>query len=113
MGRRRPRRREFSLWLDYGFLVAYAAFFSLAITALADALGWRRWAFLATFPLAAAVADALENAGLLLTIGQDGDQPWPLVAGVFAAIKFALLAPAQLFVLIAFVVWLSRRARRR
>ena len=50
---------------------------------------------------------------LLMTIGQDGDQPWPLIAGVFASIKFLLLTPAQLFVLVGFVVWVSRRVRRR
>ena len=103
---------KLSLWLDYAFLVAYAAFFSLAVTALVEALRWRRWSFLATFPLAAAVCDALENAALLLTIGQDGAQPWPLVAGVFASIKFLLLTPAQLFVLVGFVVWLTRRRAR-
>jgi hypothetical protein len=102
-----------SLWLDYAFLVAYAAFFSLAVVAVTETLQWRRWAFLATFPLAAAVCDAIENAALLMTIGQDGDQPWPLIAGVFAAVKFLLLIPAQLFVLIGLLVWLSRRARRR
>ena len=101
-----------SLWLDYLFLVAYAAFFSLAIRALVDALGWRRWSFLATFPIAAAVCDAIENAGLLMTIEQNGDQPWPLLAGIFATIKFLLLAPAQLFVLVGFVAWLTRRRRR-
>ena len=101
-----------SLWLDYGFLVAYAAFFSLAILALVDALGWRRWEFLAAFPLIAAVCDAIENGALLLTIGQDGDQPWPFIAGVFASIKFLFLTPAQIFVLVGFVVWLIRRVRR-
>jgi hypothetical protein len=102
-----------SLWLDYAFLVAYAAFFSLAIIALTEALDWRRWEFLAAFPLAAAVCDAIENAALLMTIGQDGAQPWPLIAGVFASIKFLLVTPAQLFVLVGFVVWVSRRVRRR
>lgn len=101
-----------SLWLDYGFLVAYAAFFSLAVLALVDALGWRRWEFLAAFPLVGAVCDAIENGALLLTIGQDGDQPWPFIAGVFASIKFLALTPAQLFVLVGFVVWLIRRRRR-
>ena len=101
-----------SLWLDFLFLVAYAAFFSLAILALIDALGWRRWEFLAAFPLIAAVCDAIENGALLLTIGQDGDQPWPFIAGVFASIKFLFLTPAQIFVLVGFVVWLIRRVRR-
>ncbi|HEV2812940.1 MAG TPA: hypothetical protein VGW10_06780 [Solirubrobacteraceae bacterium] len=104
---------KLSLWLDYLFLIAYAAFFSLAAIAVIEALGWRRWAFIATFPLAGAICDALENGALLMTIGQDGDQPWPLAAGVFASIKFLLLTPAQLFVLVGFVIWLSRRGRRR
>src|SRR5918997_2305822 len=104
---------KLSLWLDYAFLVAYAAFFSLAVVAVCDKLGWRRWEFLATFPLIAAVCDAIENANLLLTIGQDGDQPFPFLAGVFAVIKFLTLTPAQLFALAGLVVWLIRRARRR
>ena len=103
---------KLSLWLDYAFLVAYAAFFSLAVVTLCEALGWRRWAFLAAFPLGAAVCDAIENAALLLTIGRDGDQPWPLLGGAFALVKFALLTPAELFVLIGFVVWLIRRRAR-
>ena len=103
---------KLSLWLDYLFLVAYAAFFSLAVVAVCEALDWRRWTFLATFPLIAAVCDAVENANLLLTIGQDGAQPWPLLAGVFALVKFATLTPAQVFVLVGLVVWLVRRRRR-
>ncbi len=104
---------KLSLWLDYAFLVAYAAFFALAVVAVCDALGWRRWLFLATFPLIAAVADAIENANLLLAIGQDGDQPFPLLAGVFALVKFATLTPAQIFVLVGLAVVISRRVRRR
>jgi hypothetical protein len=99
---------KLSLWVDFLFLAAYAAFFSLAIRALVDALGWRRWSFLASFPIAAAVCDAIENACLLMTIGQEGDQPWPFLAGAFATVKFLLLTPAQLFVLAGFVVWLAR-----
>ncbi len=102
---------KLSLGIDFAFLVAYGAFFSLAVTALCDALGWRRWSFAAMLPLGAAVADALENVALLLAIGQDGDQPWPLLGGTFAAVKFALLIPAQLFVLAGFVVWIVRRRR--
>ena len=104
---------KLSLWIDYAFLVAYAAFFSLAVARVCELLEWRRWLFLATFPLIAAVCDAIENANLLLTIGQDGDQPFPFLAGVFATIKFLTLTPAQLFALAGLIVWLSRRGRRR
>jgi hypothetical protein len=104
---------KLSLWVDYAFLVAYAAFFSLAVVAVCDALDWQRWLFLATFPLVAAVCDAIENANLLLAIAQDGDQPFPFLAGVFAVLKFLTLTPAQLFALAGLIVWLIRRARRR
>ena len=104
---------KLSLWIDYLFLIAYAAFFSLAVAAVCDALGWGRWRFLATFPLIAAICDAAENANLLLAIGQDGDQPFPFLAGVFAVIKFATLTPAQVFALVGLIVWLIRRGRRR
>ena len=104
---------QLSLALDFAFLVAYGAFLSLAATALCDALGWQRWAFMAMLPLAAAVCDAIENVALLLAIGQDGDQPWPLLGGAFASAKFALLIPALLFVLGGFVAWLVRGRRRR
>ena len=103
---------KLSLWVDYLFLIAYGAFFSLAARALVEALGWRRWSFIAAFPIVGAVSDAIENAALLMTIGQNGDQPWPVLGGFFAIIKFLFLTPAQLFVLIGFVVWLSRRRRR-
>lgn len=104
---------KLSLWLDYLFLIAYGAFFSLAARALVEALGWRRWSFMAWLPIVGAVADAIENANLLMTIGQDGDQPWPLLGGLFASIKFLFLTPSQLFVLVGFVVWLVRRRGRR
>ncbi len=68
---------------------------------------------MATLPIVAAVADAIENAILLLAIGQDGDQPFPFLAGAFATLKFLTLTPAQVFVLVGFVVWLVRRRARR
>ena len=66
-----------------------------------------------TFPIVGAIADAIENANLLMTIGQDGDQPWPFLGGLFASIKFLFLTPGQLFVLAGFVVWLVTRRGRR
>jgi hypothetical protein len=100
-----------SLWLDYAFLVAYAAFWRLAILRVRDALGWRRWPAIAAFPVAAAVFDALENAALLATIEQGGDQPWPALAGAFACVKFALLTPATLYAIAGAVALVARRRR--
>jgi hypothetical protein len=101
-----------SLWLDYGFLVAYGAFLALAVLALVDADRWPRWEPLAALPLVAALADAIENTALLMTIEQNGEQPWPAIAGIFASIKFLALTPVWIFVLYGFAVWLRRRRAR-
>lgn len=95
-----------SLWIDFPYLVAYAAFFSLAVTALRDAArrrGWRRYArpgaAIAALPVAAAVFDAVENINLLLVLGGNADSAAPTIATLFALAKFAALAVAQLYLL--------------
>jgi hypothetical protein len=102
-----------SLWLDYAFLVAYAAFLALAVAAtrdLARARGWvtmhRVGRFLIWFPIAGAVFDALENTGLLVTLGGDGGAFAPRFAMVCACAKFALETTTIIYLLIG----LARRA---
>jgi len=105
-----------SLWIDFGFLVAYGAFLTLGLAAsrdLAMARGWRRLSAIGTFVLPfgvlAAGFDALENACLLLTIEGAG-AAFPLLATVFAACKFALLGIAIAY-LIACLTMLMRGRR--
>jgi hypothetical protein len=94
-----------SLWIDFGFLLAYGTFLALAAAAVRDqarARGWRRLAALggvavALGPLGAAF-DALENTCLLLTLDGAG-AAFPLLATIFAACKFVLLAAAIAYLL--------------
>ena len=97
-----------SLWLDYLFLIAYGALTALAALAVGDAArrrGWTRMARLGPWAAAAAVGaavfDALEDAGLLLALGGHGGNAAPLIAAVCATIKFALIAFAIAYLLVA------------
>ena len=106
-----------SLWLDYGYLLLYGAFWALAAAAIRDfarRLLWRRLAaagsVIVAFPVAAAVLDALENAGLLLALDGRGGDWAPLVAGVCASGKFLLIGVAIGYVLIGLARRLSQRS---
>jgi hypothetical protein len=95
----RDAARE-QLWIDFGFLIAYGAFLTLALAATRDLARERGWARLAAlgavvlyFGALAAAFDALENTCLLLTLDGRG-AAFPLLATIFAACKFLLLAVA-------------------
>jgi hypothetical protein len=111
----RDAARE-QLWIDYGFMLAYGTLLGLAGAAVRDRCrgrGLRRLAkagAAATWfgPLAAGF-DALENACLLLTVGGAG-AAFPLLATIFAACKFALLAAAIAYLLAACAGLLGSRA---
>jgi hypothetical protein len=105
-----------SLWIDYGFMVAYGAFFLLAglatrdfarergKQALASAGRWAPWC-----AVGAALFDAAENANLLLILGGHGGSVSPPLATACASVKFVLIAIA-----IVYVVWgLVARFRTR
>jgi pimeloyl-ACP methyl ester carboxylesterase len=71
-----------SLWLDFPFLVAYGVFWALA------ARPSRLWVLA---PLAAGF-DVLENVVLMIELGGAGWAGLPVLAGLFATVKFAALA---------------------
>jgi hypothetical protein len=94
-----------SLWIDFGFLIAYGAFLTLALAATRDVAEERGWVRLATmgrvvvwFGVLVAAFDALENICLLLTLNGSG-AAFPLLATVFATCKFILLAVAIVYIL--------------
>jgi hypothetical protein len=100
----RDAARE-SLWIDFGYLLAYGAFLTLALAAtrdLARARDWRRMArigrVVVSFGALGAAFDALENVCLLLTL-DDAGAAFPLLATVFATCKFILLAAAIAYLL--------------
>lgn len=112
----RAAARE-SLWIDFPFLVAYAAFLALAAAAVRDAArarGWERLARLGGIAIwlgpAAAALDAAENVCLLLTL-DGGAASLPLLATVFASVKLALLAAALAYLACGLVMRLRVRER--
>ena len=96
-----------SLWIDYGFMLVYGAFFTLAglatrdfarergKQALASVGRWAPWC-----AVGAAAFDALENANLLLILGGHGGSVSPPLATACASVKFLLIAIA-----IGYVLW--------
>lgn len=104
-----------SLWIDFGFLLAYGTFLTLAAAAtrdLARSRGWRRLARIGVFvvPCGALVAafDALENICLLLTLDRAG-AAFPALATIFASCKFVLLAAAIAYLLAGLAMRLRDR----
>lgn len=100
-------KARLSLWLDYPYLVAYGLFVYLAVGAIRDharRAGWARFAavggVLVFFPLVAALMDAIEDVGLLLALEDHGGDGALVLAFVCAAIKFASILPALLYVLV-------------
>ncbi|MGC1165911.1 MAG: hypothetical protein WA862_07380 [Solirubrobacterales bacterium] len=98
-----------SLWIDFGFLLAYGTFLTLALTAVRDLArrrGWRRLATIGgiavSFGALGAGFDALENICLLLTLDGAG-AAFPLLATIFAACKFIFLAAAIVYLLAGLV----------
>ena len=105
-----------SLILDYPFLVAYACFYALACTALAEALGRRGFGGLAGVgprlawgALAAGAFDAVENAALLGVLATGGDGTLAAAARLFALGKVTLTALVVLYVLGGLLLCLYRR----
>jgi hypothetical protein len=96
-----------SLLIDYGFMVAYGAFFALAGLATRDharehglgslAAAGRVAPYLA---IVAACFDAAENAFLLITLGNGGEKSTSTLATACATVKFAAIAVA-----VAYVIW--------
>jgi hypothetical protein len=104
-----------SLWIDFGFLLAYGAFLTLALAATRDLARDRGWTRLAaigavavSFGALGAAFDALENVCLLLTLDGAG-AAFPLLATIFATCKFIILGAAIAYLLVG----LGMRLRRR
>jgi hypothetical protein len=104
-----------SLWIDFGFLLAYGAFLTLALAAtrdLARERGWRRLgaigAVVVSFGALGAAFDALENICLLLTLEGSG-AAFALLATIFASCKFVLLAVAIAYLLAGLAMRLRGR----
>jgi len=104
-----------SLWIDFGFMLAYGVFLTLALAATRDLAIARGWDTLATigraivsFGALGAAFDAIENICLLLTL-DDAGEAFPLLATIFASCKFVLLAIAIAYLLAGLAMRLRDR----
>jgi hypothetical protein len=95
-----------SLWIDFGFMLSYGTFFTLAALATRDFARERELRLLARlgiatpfFAAAAALFDAAENIAWLLVLGGHGGSLAPPFATACASLKFLLITLAILYVL--------------
>jgi hypothetical protein len=109
---------RWSLWIDFGFMLSYGSFFTLAALATRDFARENGLRALATAGIvapfcaaSAAICDAGETAFLLLTLGGHGGSVGPPIATAFASIKFLLITLAIVYVLWGLVSRLLRRLR--
>jgi hypothetical protein len=105
-----------SLWIDFGFMLSYGTFFTLAALATRDFARDRGLQALATagiaapiFAAAAALFDAAENIAWLLVLGGHGGSLAPPFATICASLKFLLIGLAILYVVWGLLVRLLRR----
>jgi hypothetical protein len=96
-----------SLIVDYGFMLSYGAFVTLAGLATRDfGREQGRHALAAAgrvvpwFAVGAAIFDAGENAFLLLTVGGSGGSVAPVLATVCASVKWVLIVIA-----VGYLIW--------
>lgn len=108
-----------SLWIDFGLMVSYGTFFTLAALATRDFARDRGLRALAAvgiaapvFAAGAALFDAAENISWLLVLGGHGGSFAPPFATICASLKFLLLGLTILYLVWGLVVRLLRRWRQ-
>jgi GrpB-like predicted nucleotidyltransferase (UPF0157 family) len=108
-----------SLWIDFGFMLSYGTFFTLAALATRDFARERGLRTLVIagiaapfFAAAAPLFDAAENIVWLLVLGGHGGSLGPPFATACASLKFLLIGLAIVYVLWGLAIRLWRRARR-
>lgn len=109
-----------NVWLDYPFLLVYAAALALATSMASDVLGGRPRAarlgvVLAWGALAAGLFDVIENLALFRMLGDPaqitGAASW--LAASSATLKFALVIAALLYSAAGGMAWIAGRITRR
>jgi hypothetical protein len=105
-----------SLWIDFGFMASYGAFFAVAgvtVREFAAEHGMGRLAAIGVLAPACAVGaalfDAAENTLWLLVLGGRLGEPAPAIATACAYLKFLLIAMAIAYSLAGLLAWLRRR----
>lgn len=105
---------DYSLRLDFLFLVAYSTTIGLACLWAGSVLRGRNIPLTIGAPLAwgmwlAALFDIMENIALLIELHGSPQSPWPQIARWCAIPKFALVLVGLVYVLLGALVWLATR----
>ena len=101
--------------LDYGFLVAYSIFLACITLLLSRKLLSGRiqlvGLYMALIPFVAALFDAIENLNLILMLSSPTNFPSfsPLLASIFASLKFGLIIIVIVFWLVSALWFLYQR----
>lgn len=105
-----------SLWLDFGFMLSYGTFLTVAALASAAAArdrGLPRLAGVGRFARylggAAALFDAAENIAWLILLGGHGGTFLPSFGTACAVVKFSLVGIAIAYAACGLLVWLRFR----
>jgi hypothetical protein len=101
-------RAGFSLGIDYLYMPLYSTTIALACVWGASVLKRNTWhtlgLLLAWGLWAAAIFDAIENLGLVVSLFGSPIDPWPLVSQVCATLKFALLVFGLVYVVVGVIL---------
>jgi hypothetical protein len=107
-------RAGFSLGFDFLYMPVYSTLIALACVWAAGVLARKQWrttgVLLAWGLWAAALLDATENIALTVLLFGTVANPYPQVAQVCASIKFGLILLGLVFVLIAAIIFLVKKA---
>jgi len=106
-----------SIKIDFFFIPAYVLLFfsaTMLLSLLASGSLRKVIRAVAFLPIVSGVADVIENTFLLLVLRLSRNIPdqYPLIAGVCASVKFALLAVVVVFWLVAIVAGIVRKIRK-
>ncbi len=107
-----------SIKIDFLFIPAYVLlFFSITMlfSRLASGSLGRVIRAVAYLPIVSGIADVIENFSLLhiLKASRNIPEQYPIIAGTCASVKFGLLAVVVCFWLLAVVVFIVQKARRK
>ncbi len=98
-------RAGFNLGIDYLYMPLYSTTIALACVWGAGVLKRKTWhtigLLLAWSLWAAAIFDAIENLGLVVSLFGAPVAPWPVVSQVCAILKFTLLVLGLLYVIVS------------
>jgi len=99
-----------SLGLDYLFLIVYALFISLACVRIARHFKFRfsslaTWGFvLGWAQFLAALLDAIENFALINLVFGSQRETWPIIARWCALVKFGIVGPGLVYILVGILL---------